>query len=427
MPISPARIAAFEVLLRIERDRGYSSVLLPQFESKLADKDRALCHELVLGVLRKRYLLDRSITQFAGAKKLDIEVLVSLRIGAYQLLFLDRIPDHSAVNDSVTLVQRAKKSSAKGFVNAILRKIASNDRSLDLGEGIERVSVETSHPSWLLERWSREFGEERAFSIAAANNNAKRLAFRMTKRGLTNNVDPPVGSVPSSVVEGAYTADRLTPEIWDAADRGDLYFQDEASQLVANLVSIPASRRFLDVCAAPGGKTTLIAARSDAMVIAGDLYPQRVEFLRANAIRQGVSGVHVARYNAESGLPFADETFDAILLDAPCSGTGTIRSNPEIRYFLSPEDLHALPFKQLRMLENASKLLTKGGRLYYSTCSLEREENEGVVESFLTQGSGFSIDRSMGDPRFTTPAGFTRTFPDRDGTDGFFLTVLARG
>ena len=422
MSISPARIAAYEVLLRIERDRGYSSVLLPQAEESLSEKDRALCHHIVLGVLRSKYVLDAAISRFAGAKKLDLEVLTSLRIGAFQMLFLERVPDHSAVNDSVSLVQRAKKSSAKGFVNAILRKVAGTN---DLLQSVSLPS-ETSHPSWLIERWAKQFGTERAYSIAKANNEAPRLAFRLTAKGLARNSQPPAGSFPSDIAVDAFVAERMTPDLRAAAERGEIYFQDEGSQMVAQNVAIPAGGRFLDVCAAPGGKTTLIAAASDAMLVAGDIHQSRVEFIRSNAVRQGVEALQLARYDAVAGLPFAEETFDSILLDAPCSGTGTIRSNPEIRYFLAPEDIEELSSKQLTILTNASKMLKNGGKLYYSTCSLEHEENEGVVARFLSLDTSLKHVRSDPEGRFSTAEGFTRTFPDRDGTDGFFLAVLER-
>jgi 16S rRNA (cytosine967-C5)-methyltransferase len=416
MAISPARIAAFEVLFRVERDRAYSSVLLARFEADLSEKDRALCHAIVLGVLRRKFRLDAAITQFSGAKKLDLEVLTSLRIGAYQLLFLDRVPGHSAVNESVSLVQKAKKSSAKGFVNAILRRISDTEPPIDVD----------SHPQWLLNRWSNRFGEDRAISIARANDQPPRLAFRFTDKGSSGGVKDPSGCVSSDIATGAYVSARMTPELRAAAERGEIYFQDEASQMVAGKVVIPSGGRFLDVCAAPGGKTTLIATRSDALVVAGDLYQQRVELIRSNAANQGLGGIEVVRYDAASTLPFAEQSFDSILLDAPCSGTGTIRSNPEIRYFLDPKDIEALSLKQLAILRNASKLLKKGGTLYYSTCSFEYEENEEVIYKFLELATGFSVVRQGIDERFSTNEGFSRTFPDRDGTDGFFLAVLKR-
>ena len=423
MPISPARVAAYEVLLRVERDRGYTSVLLPQAESNLSERDRSLCHQIVLGVLRRQYTLDEKIRRFSGNKKIDAEILVSLRMGAYQILFLDRVPDHSVVNDSVGLVQRARKSSAKGFVNAILRKIVTEGHSDDRPENL---SFSTSHPQWLLDRWAKEYGGERAASLARANNAPPRLVFRITAAGSASNFEPPEGTTRSEFVDGAFVAEKMTATLFEAAAQGAIYFQDEASQFIASRVSLPVGGTLIDLCAAPGGKTTQIASRSDAFIVAGDIHQARVNFLRANAVRQCVSGVNVLRLDAEATLPFADESFDAILLDAPCSGTGTIRSNPEIRYYVDPEDIEQLSSKQLTILHNASKLLKPSGSLYYSTCSLERDENEAVIDAFLSSASGFSLQRSDVSGRFSTPEGFERTFPDRDNTDGFFLAVLVK-
>lgn len=429
MNISPARIAAYEILLRIDRDQAFSAVLLPEYESRLNDKDRALCHQLVLGVLRRKMYLDAAIASLAGTKKIDLEVLIALRLGAFQVLELDRIPHHSAVNESVALVQRAKKTSAKGFVNAILRRISKEGISLNVPDPIERRSIETSHPRWLLERWGEQFGEDRGAAIAFANNQAPRTAFRLTTFGKLRSTILPEYCRESEIAPGAYVADRSTPELRDLSERGEIYFQDEASQLTARQIELAEGGAFLDVCAAPGGKTALLADANSAanvQIFAGDLYQKRAEFLRENCRKQGVNSVHVLRYDAEAAIPFADESFDAVLVDAPCSGTGTISSNPEIRYFLQPDDLLALPKKQRAILANASKLLKRGGRLYYSTCSLEVEENEAVISAFLTEADGFTVEAVQVNERFVTEAGFGRTFPDEDGTDGFFFAVLSK-
>ncbi len=423
MPISPARVAAYEILLRVERDRAYASALLPRYESELGEKDAGLCHQLVLGVLRRKLYLDERIREHAGAKKIDIEVLTALRIGAYQLLELDRIPDHSAVNDSVGLVQRARKVSAKGFVNAILRRIAREPTRLSTGDSLDEVSTRLSHPSWLLERWVAQFGYAHAMSIAKVNNQPSRIAYRLTGNELNSEIE----SGASEIVEGGFTVPRLTAGLRELAEQGKVYFQDEASQLVADLIAIPDGGRFLDVCASPGGKTSLIALKNrSAAIVAGDIYHSRVEFLRSNCVRQGISSVQVVQYDAAASLPFADGSFDSVFVDAPCSGTGTIGSNPEIRYFLDPEDIKELSGKQLSILINASKLVKSGGRLYYSTCSIEREENEDVVAAFLAESVDFTASRVNADARFITAEGFVRTFPDRDGTDGFFFAELAR-
>jgi 16S rRNA (cytosine967-C5)-methyltransferase len=412
MNISPARTAAFDILQKIEREQAYSSVLLPVYEEQLSVKDRALCHEITLGVLRRKLYLDRLIDEFVD-KKLDLAVRVALHIGLYQLLFLDRIPGYSAINESVNLVQRAKKTSAKGLVNAVLRKVSRDVPVLKFKGEIERISVETSHPRWLIEKWINDLGIEEAESLAVANNDAGKLEFRATSKldtVLTGHED-------------LETLNRLAAE-------GKIYFQDEGSQLVASVIKLTGGQRFLDVCAAPGSKTTYIADRyktnENMLFAAGDLHRHRLEILKAGCTNQGLDLVNIIQYDAEVALPFADGAFDAVLVDAPCSGTGTIRHNPEIRYLLEEKDLGELHDKQLRILKNASKLVKSGGKLVYSTCSLEKEENEAVSVEFLEEHPDFGPVRPDVPEEFINPEGFARTFPHRDGMDGFFIAVFER-
>lgn len=429
MKVSPARVAAFDVLLKIERDRAHSSIELAEAEESLSDKDKALCHQLVLGVLRRKLYLDEVIRKLGGARRLDPEVATALRIGLFQVLFLDRIPGYSAVNDSVNLVQRARKTSAKGFVNALLRRAEREGVVLELADDASSVSNETSHPLWLIRRWSEKFGPAEAEAIAAANNVPSVNSFRATVKGDRNGVDPFNFGTPSGNVSGAFTALKLTTELREMTRRGEVYFQDEGSQLVASLVEVPRGGRFLDVCAAPGGKTGMIGwklAGQNISITAGDLHWRRVELLRSNCLNQGIEGAGFVQYDAALALPFADESFDSILLDAPCSGTGTIRNNPEIRYFLRPEDIPDLQTKQLAILENASKLVRAGGRIVYSTCSLEPEENEEVIEIFLKRADEFCVIKPEIAERYVTPSGYVRTFPARDNMDGFFASVLER-
>ena len=427
MNISPARKAAFDILLRVQNEKAFASVLLPIFEENLAAADGALCHELTLGTLRRQIYLDRVIDLFAGGKKLDIEVRMALRLGLYQLYFLTRIPAYSAINESVNLVVRSKKRSAKGFANAILRRASRESIDLMFADETDRISVETSHPRWLIEKWIGDFGEEEAALIAAANNEVPETAFRIIGEPTEEVRRLIEGSRPSSFVAGSYlTGNRF---VFDLAKRGNVYIQDEASQMVAHSVDIPKDGYFLDVCAAPGGKTGLIADRNKAntaLAVAGDLHRPRVEFLRNNCRRQGMNFVEIVQYDAEYGLPFSDRSFDVVLVDAPCSGTGTIRRNPEIRYFIGPPDFTALSAKQLSILLNASKLIRPGGLLIYSTCSLEKEENEGVCGQFLSSTSHFeSVAPNVPDV-FATDSGFARTWPHRYGMDGFFSAAFRR-
>lgn len=423
MKVSPARAAAFDILFRIETENAFSSTLLPIYQQNLSDADRGLCHEIVLGTLRRLIYFDRHIDYVSGGKKIDVEVRIALRIGLYQIYFLDRVPDHSAINESVELVQRAKKTSAKGFANAVLRRATREKVDLQFADEIEHVSVMTSHPRWLIERWSNSLGLERASAIAEANNEVPHSAFRF----LGDKPEKPEWAE-SRNVDGAFVANGIDRTLREMHERNEIYFQDEASQMVAAAVRIPANGSFFDICAAPGGKTGMIAlaGRDAKLVIAGDLYTPRVEFLKANCLAQRATNVNVVQYDATMPLPFAEESFDSILLDAPCSGTGTIRHNPEIRYFLQPEDFPELSRKQQSILQNASKLLKKGGSLVYSTCSMEREENEDVIAGFLTAGNDFETVEPNVPDRFLTDRNFARTWPDRDSLDGFFIAELRR-
>ena len=429
MKISPARAAAFDIALRIETENAFSSVLLPMYESGLSQADASLCHELTLGTLRRQMYLDRIIDIVAVGKKIDIEVRIALRLALYQVNFLDKIPQYSAINESVNLVQRAKKTSAKGFVNAILRRAVREKIELSFADENDRLSVETSHPGWLIEKWIQEFGLDVSRQLAEANNEIPLTAFRVigqTDDQVQRLID---SSRRSDHVEGCYIAGQKKDRRFDLAGKGDIYIQDEASQMVAQSVKIPDGGRFLDVCAAPGGKTGLIAARNSAktgLVAAGDLHWPRVEFLCDNCGRQGVDFVEIVQYDAERAMPFADESFDTVLVDAPCSGTGTIRHNPEIRYFLTPDDFADLSRKQLAILTNASKLVRPGGSVIYSTCSLEREENENVCGQFLLKNTEFQTVRPTVHERFLTDNGFARTWPYRDNMDGFFIAEFRR-
>lgn len=437
--ISAARNAAYEILSKIETEKSFSSVLLPFYEDKLSPEDRALCHEITLGVLRKRLYLDKVIGVFTNNKKLDAAIIIALRIGLYQLLYLDKIPAYSAINESVNLVQKAKKTSAKGFVNAVLRRATREEIRLEFTDEIERISIETSHPRWLIEKWTKQFGIEETEKLANENNCIPKIAFRLTEkisRKDANQQSEKITEIEkvyekSKYVENCYIAKKYDAKLFALAKNGEIYFQDEGSQMVSQVVDLQNGESFLDVCASPGSKTTQIVARhkktnKQNTIVAGDLHFQRVAFLQENCRNQAAGFVNIVQYDAEKSLPFAADSFDCILLDAPCTGTGTIRHNPEIRYFLSEKDFGELSNKQLAILENASKLVKPGGKLIYSTCSLETEENETVCKTFLAENRNF-IQKTPNLPeRFITSEKFARTFPQKDEMDGFFIAVFEK-
>jgi 16S rRNA (cytosine967-C5)-methyltransferase len=454
MNISPARIAAFEILTKIENEKAFSSVLLPIYEEKLEPKDRALCHEITLGTLRKQLYFDKIIEKLTNGKKLDSAVRIIMRIALYQLIHLDKIPAHAAINDAVNLVQKAKKTSAKGFVNAVLRRFTRETVELNYSDEIERVAVETSHPRWLIEKWIGQFGFDETEKLAKANNETPDSVFRLTGKSDANTAEilKKLGLeiVDSEIVENAWKVSNSNQMLRLYADEGKIYFQDEGSQLVAQSVNLKEGESFLDVCAAPGSKLTQVSgfrfqvsgfrfqvsgseAKSEKrkseirnLLVGGDLYEHRTKILKANCKRQSAEKINILRYDAEVNLPFADESFDVILLDAPCSGTGTIRHNPEIRYFLQEKDFNELSAKQLRILNNASKVLKKNGRLIYSTCSLEREENQAVAGKFLEANKDFIKVPPKVPERFVNGESYAGTFPSTDKTDGFFIAEFEK-
>ena len=415
MKISPARIAAVEILTKIETEKAFSSVLLPLAEENLEAKDRGLCHEITLGVLRKQMSLDAIIEKLTSGKKIDSAIKIILRIALYQMIFLDKIPAHAAINDAVNLTQKAKKTSAKGFVNAVLRRFTREKIDLEFADEIEKNSIETSHPRWLIEKWIGQFGFENTEKLAIANNETPKLSYRWTAK---------------TTDETKRRRDEETRrELFELAEKGEIYFQDEASQMVAKAVNLQSDESFLDVCCAPASKFSLInylIGEPHKLFVGGDLYEQRLKIVQGICQKVGAKNYQILQYDAEKDLPFADESFDVALVDAPCSGTGTIRHNPEIRYFLREKDFENLAAKQLKILQSASKLIKRGGRLIYSTCSLETEENEAVALAFLAESAEFEKVSPELDKKFLTDENFARTSPPRDGMDGFFIAVFRK-
>lgn len=348
MPISPARSTAFDLLQLVEAG-GYAADLLHFRTAQLDARDAGLAHEIVFGVLRYRAQLDYLLTHYAGrARKLDSEVRTALRLGIYQLRYMDRIPAHAAVTETVQLVKRARKTSAAGFVNAILRQV---DR--DPVPWPDRATA-LSMPEWLLDRWDARYGPETADAIARAALVEPEKFVRITAAGERR--------------------------------------QDLGAQAIVPLLDLRPGQRFLDLCAAPGNKTAQ-ALEAGVHVVASDLHFQRLAPLKTLT-------PNLVALDGTIPLPFS-APFDRILVDAPCSGTGTLARNPEIKWRLTPADLADLHRRQTALLANARELLAPGGILVYATCSLEREENEDVA----------------GD------AALLR-LPGRDAGDGFYAAVI---
>ncbi len=441
MPISAARLAAFRILLRVVRNQAHASELLHSHRlNSLIEKDQKLVTELVYGVLRQQNLLDWYLTRFSttGLKRLDLEVLCALRLGAYQILFLTQIPVRSAVDQSVELVKRSRLKSAAGFTNAVLRKIKKEEfeaalTSLPLNSATD-LSIRYSHPEWLVQRWWDRFGREQLIRLLEHNNKVPRAFFRLNTLDLSRDM-----MLEKLLSEGiAVRSHPFSQHIFQAVEgdisrsslfrQAKIFSQDAGSQLLLSLLDVRPGHTCLDLCAAPGGKSSLIAllTRGEARVIATDLHWHR---LRVARHLHGEKYPHLWFVSADAAqpLPFAAQ-FDRILLDAPCSGTGTLQRNPDIRWRLKHSALDKLQKLQLGLLRNASHYLKPGGLMLYGTCSLEEEENEAVILNFLAGNSDFFLDWPDG-PNLREDFGsgkFLRLFPGETNSDGFFAALLRK-
>jgi 16S rRNA (cytosine967-C5)-methyltransferase len=436
--VTRARMAAFEILLRVE-EGAYASVLLATREEELNPSDRALCHELVMGVLRWQLWLDRLAEHYADRRigELDLAVRLALRLGLYQLRFLSRIPASAAVNESVNLVHFARLRSAASFVNAVLRRATREpgiDPTTKIQDPVERVAVATSHPPWLIERWTIALGSAEAEAFARANNEPAPVVFRVVNnraRGsevVAHLTGDGANLVASNLARNAWRVTGAGSLLSELAAKGDVYLQDEASQLVAEALAPEPGHKILDLCAAPGSKTTQIAdiTLDRAVIVASDLHEHRLRTVIQTAKVQAFKSIHCVALNGLEGLPLLESAFERVLVDAPCSGTGTLRRNPEIRWRITPDDIRDLSGRQEQLLSNASRTVRPGGRLIYSTCSVEPEENEEVALKFLENNQGFRPVELLLSPSLLTSVSAARTWPHRDGTDGFFISAFER-
>lgn len=435
-----AREAAMRALYCCHKEGGWSEVALEREleRSKLDPRDAALASRLCYGVLQRQLLLDYYLSHLCATRleKLEPRVLETLRLGAYQLLWMDRIPAMAAVNESVELTKRySKNPRAAGLVNAVLRNLDRNRDALPApsGDALTRAAVQYSHPLELVKVFADTVGEEETVALLAANNEEAAMTAQVnTLRCSAEEL------IEALNAEGV----RSTPHPWlpdcllleKAGDlsalaafrRGDFYIQDPAARLAVWAGKPQIGERVLDVCAAPGGKSfaAAIAMKNQGSVVSRDVYPRKVEGLRAGAQRLGLSIITPQARDAAQA-PDGGE-YDLVIADVPCSGLGIIRKKPEIRY-KDPKEFDALLPLQEKILENAAQMVTPGGRLLYATCTVRREENESQVAAFLDKRKDFIIlPLELPQPFGRVEAGQLTLWPHRHGTDGFFFALLGR-
>lgn len=449
--IAPARIAAYDILTAVSEGSADLPAAIACSRAGLRDdRDRALAAEIATGVQRWRAALDHLIVTFSkrSIDRLDPEVVEILRLSTYQLLHLTRVPASAVVDDAVNLAGRAGKRSASGFVNAVLRTVSRSRRSLPLPPrpddpadrlaALDYFSITLSHPRWLAARWLERLGFDATEAWLRFNNTPAPVTLRANRLQLTREqlaerlagdavqVRPTTFAPDGLVVEAGY------PLRGPGGDAGWFVVQDEASQLVALLAGLSPGPRVLDTCASPGGKTTAIAAAMGGrgLLVACDVRDRRVELLRRTVASSGAPTVRLVQADLLEPLPFSSP-FDCVFVDAPCSGLGTLRRDPDIRWRRCEDDLPALAAAELTMLQHAADAVAPGGRLIYATCSSEPDENEAIADAFLATTPAFvGVDARTSAPEIPGAVidarGHLRTQPHLHSLDAFFGAVFER-
>ena len=446
--IAPARLVSYRILLQIVASDAHSDELLrsPQVDS-LSAQDRNLATTLVLGTLRWQLALDARIRPLLARPdaKLSLEAATALRMGAYQLLHLDRVPPHAVIHDSVELVKLSPERAAAGMVNAVLRKIQRSASSVHppehIGKTTAPVAASTAHPAWMVERWARQYGRRTTEMICQWNQEPAGITIRLTEPAAELSG---IETQPGAFLRAARRLIRGDVVRRGLFRAGQVRIQDEASQLVAEIAAAASrqARRVLDTCAAPGGKTAILAERlPEAEITAIAVSRKRLDAMRATMPASIAERLEFKVADA-ANLQLKPE-WDLILCDVPCSGTGTIARNPEIRLRVNESGLKRQHARQLAIVRAALAGLKPGGRLVYSTCSLEPEENEDVATEVLQTVAGFatvSVDAILdhlavsavltteGRERLRTATahGFLRTLPGMHPCDGFFAALIER-
>ena len=429
-----ARDTALGALIQFRRDGAWPDLYLKQEAARLSPEDAALATTITYGTLQNRELIDFYISCFSSMKlkKVMPQVLDAIRIGVYQLLFLDKIPPSAAVNESVKLVKQKANPRAAAFANAVLRKISTQRDALPQlpqDDPVQYLSVRYSHPVWFVRRMLQVLGREECESLLQANNApveaaARVNALKVDRASLLQELGAAAHAHPA--VEDAVIIDDMKTALRSRAFAdGQFYVQDIASQLAVLALSPQPGSNVMDLCAAPGGKSLLAAQLmgNKGELLATDLHAHKVDILEKNAEKYGVSILRAAPMDASRLLQSRVNTADYIVCDVPCSGMGIIRKKPDIRF---KDEACDLPQLQYQILCNAAAYLKQGGCLVYSTCTVLPQENEAVVQRFLKEHPELSLEGFELPVAGKVPEGMVTLYPHRHGTDGFFIAKLRK-
>lgn len=441
-----ARELALQVLLAVDEQSAYSNLALQTALKRhpLSANDKALVTEIVYGTVQRFNTLDYRLQPFLKqpVAKLDAWVRNLLRLSVYQIDYLDRIPPFASIHEAVEIAKR-RNPGLSGFINAVLRNLlrAGTPEFPDFeADPLRHLALVQSHPEWLVREWAEQYGIEETVKICSANNQRPSLSLRVNRLKTTRE-----GLAAALAGEGVRT--RLSPVSpdgilllagvdvgkLDAFRQGLCTVQDESSMLAARCLNPKPGMRVLDACAAPGGKTTHLAERMDdrGEIVAADLHEQKTALIRNAAERLGLRSIRAVAGDVRQLLPELGQ-FDAILLDAPCSGFGVIRRKPDIKWRKTPQDVAEVCKIQADLIRKTADALKSGGVLVYSTCTVERKENDDIIRNFLMERSDFRLEslRSFLPERVAdeavSPEGWVRLLPHHFGTDGFFICRLRK-
>ncbi|MGO4887831.1 16S rRNA (cytosine(967)-C(5))-methyltransferase RsmB [Anaerobacillus sp. MEB173] len=442
------REVALHILLQIEKNQAYSNLLLNQTIQKagLKDKDVGLLTELVYGTIQRRDTIDYYLSPFVkkGLDRLEQWVLVLLRLSLYQIVYLDRVPERAAIHEAVEIAKKKGHRGISGMVNGILRSIQREGLPLieEIKDPINRLAIETSHPEWMIRRWCEQFGENETKKMCEMNLTPPSVTARVNRtKASVEQVMKMLQDEGLIVESGDLSEDAIKitkgslPKT-KAYEQGFVTIQDESSMLVARALSPKGNVKVLDSCAAPGGKTTHIAEllEGQGMVHSLDLHDHKVKLISQQAKRLRLENIHTKALDARKALDyFSKESFDYILVDAPCSGLGVIRRKPDVKWAKKEDDFVKIASIQQNILASVAPLLKPGGRLVYSTCTIDSIENEEVVEKFLADHPSFSLDKTLEErlpkriDKYCKPeSGMILLLPHYFGTDGFFIASLVK-
>lgn len=439
-----ARKYAYNILIDIEENNAYSNIAINRHlkGENVEAVDRRLITELVYGVLENKIYLDFVISKLSKIrmKKINPKVLNVLRLGLYQLIYLDKVPSFAAVNESVKLVKKVD-FRASGFVNGILRNFIRNKENIKVPKlkenPVMNLSITYSHPKWMVESWLKEFGQDFTIELLKSNNETPKLSIRMntlktTKKELVEKLlMEDVDVFADTYVEEAIHIHNLKNiEDMELYQKGFFQIQDESSMLVAHVLDPKPGEFIIDVCSAPGGKTTHIAQlmKNKGKILARDLYEHKLKLINNNAKRLGIQIIKTEVFDAMKRDEHLYGQADRVLVDAPCSGLGIIRRKPELKYNKEPNDIKELSKLQFQILSNASKYVKKDGILVYSTCTIENEENIDVINKFIDNNDDFEI-LDISDclpPKLKGKEKTLQLYPNLHKIDGFFICKLKR-